>query len=308
MTIIEVKKYINKKIENKNEESKRLFHGRGNAFTNFEFLCLDSFDKLLFVTFYKEIESSLEEELFDFVEDIYEKNDYETVILQRRYLKNAPSQLLFGKLNKEYLAIENKIKYKLELFKNQNIAFFLDMRKGREFVFNMAYEKKVLNLFSYTCAFSVVAIKAGAYSVLNLDMSKASLSLGRINHHINELETKKVNFMPHNILKSWNKIKKNGPYDLIIIDPPSFQKGSFAASLDYEKIIKRLKDFASNNCVVLSCLNAPELDTNFIKNLFSKLAPEFKYIKRLENMEDFPCINEEKSLKNLIFKRDFSSL
>ena len=109
--------------------------------------------------------------------------------------------------------------------------------------------------------------------------------------------------MPYNILKSWNRIKKQGPYDIIVIDPPSFQKGSFAATKDYEKIIKRLEQLASEECIVLSALNAPELDTNFIKNIFEEFAPAFKFEKRLDNLKTFPSNNEERSLKNLIFKK-----
>lgn len=303
MKINEINDILNKNIENKDEEAKRIFHGRGNSFEGFDFLCVDSFDKLLFICFYQEIDETLEKELNIIFKNIYERNLYDVIILQRRYLKKAPSELLFGTLEKEYYATENSIKYKLDLLSNQNIGFFLDMKIGREFIFENSKNKKVLNLFSYTCAFSVVALKAQANFIVNVDMSKTSLTIGRLNHHLNNLDTKKVSFMPHNILKSWNKIKKSGPYDLIIIDPPSFQKGSFAASLDYEKIIKRLKDFANDDCLVLSSLNAPELDCSFVKDMFHRLASEFKYIKRLDNMKDFPCINEEKSLKNLVFKK-----
>jgi 23S rRNA (cytosine1962-C5)-methyltransferase len=109
--------------------------------------------------------------------------------------------------------------------------------------------------------------------------------------------------MPYNILKSWSRIRKSGPYDLIIIDPPSFQKGSFAATSDYEKIIRRLHEFAAQECIVLSSLNAPELESEFIKTLFRENAPEFHYIERLKNMESFPEIEEERSLKNLVFRR-----
>jgi 23S rRNA (cytosine1962-C5)-methyltransferase len=109
--------------------------------------------------------------------------------------------------------------------------------------------------------------------------------------------------MPYNILKSWSRIRKAGPYDLIIIDPPSFQKGSFAATNDYAKIIRRLNEFAAQECIVLSALNAPELDTAFIHSLFSENAPEFCYVERLNNCNDFPSNDEERSLKNLIFKR-----
>ena len=132
-------------------------------------------------------------------------------------------------------------------------------------------------------------------------MAKNALTTGRTNHHLNNLNTKKVKFLPYDILKSWNRIKKEGPYDIIVIDPPSFQKGSFEASKDYEKIIRRLNELAAPNCTILSCLNAPELDSDFIKNKFAEFAPSFKFVKRLDNVEEFVTNNEEKSLKNLIF-------
>ncbi len=109
------------------------------------------------------------------------------------------------------------------------------MKKGRQFVYENAKDKKVLNLFSYTCSFSVCASKGEAKEIVNIDMAKNALNTGRLNHQKNNLDTKNVKFLPHNILKSWGKIKKSGPYDIIIIDPPSFQKGSFAATKDYEK-------------------------------------------------------------------------
>jgi 23S rRNA (cytosine1962-C5)-methyltransferase len=181
------------------------------------------------------------------------------------------------------------------------------MKFGRSFIRDHAKGKNILNLFSYTCSFSVAAIEGGATSVVNVDMNKNVLTIGRENHRLNGLDTKKVQFMPYNILKSWSRIKKAGPYDLIIIDPPSFQKGSFAATSDYAKIIRRLHEFAATECTVLAALNAPELDTLFIKELFLENAPEFSYIKRLGNLESFPANDEERSLKNLIFKKGYTS-
>ena len=108
--------------------------------------------------------------------------------------------------------------------------------------------------------------------------------------------------MPYNILKSFARIKKAGPYDLIIIDPPSFQRGSFAATSDYQKIIRRLPELASDKCTVLSCLNAPNLDSQFIKDLMVEQAPDFKFINRLENMQSFPNNESERALKNLVFR------
>lgn len=88
------------------------------------------------------------------------------------------------------------------------------MKIGREYISSICNDKNVLNLFSYTCAFSVVAINAKAKQVVNVDMAKGALTTGRENHHINNLDTKKVKFMPYDILKSWNRIKKK---DLTIL-------------------------------------------------------------------------------------------
>ena len=43
------------------------------------------------------------------------------------------------------------------------------MKKGREFIQDICKDKNVLNLFSYTCAFSLAAIKAGAFKVVNVE-------------------------------------------------------------------------------------------------------------------------------------------
>lgn len=67
---------------------------------------------------------------------------------------------------------------------------------------------------------------------------------------------------------------------------------------------RRLHEFATDECIVLSALNAPELDTGFIQTLFRENAPDFHYVRRLQNLESFPTNDEEWSLKNLIFKRD----
>ncbi len=292
---------INKNMETKTKEFKRLFHGRGNFYADFEYLTVDSINKILLVVFYKQVK--IEEEILQFMKTIFDKYSFETLVVQRRYLPNQPHEVLIGNLDEQLYLVENGLKFSIS-FQNRNFGIFTDMKIGREYLASISKSKNVLNLFSYTCAFSVYAIDAQASQVVNVDMSKGALSTGRVNHHLNNLDTKKVKFLPLNILKSWSRIKKFAPYDVIVIDPPSFQKGSFAATKDYEKIIKRLNELASEDGIVLSCLNAPELDCEFIKQLFAKNAPEFKYIKRLENLETFPSLNEEKSLKNLIFKKD----
>jgi 23S rRNA (cytosine1962-C5)-methyltransferase len=297
-----LKQIILDNLKDKSVELKRVFHGRGNFYSDFNYLVVDSINDILLATFFERTDEKIEQELIKVLDEIYATKGFSSLIIQRRYSKDNLYEVFRGKLSQNTIAIENGLKYKIN-FTNQNIGIFPDMKKGREYIQEISKDKNVLNLFSYTCAFSVVAINSGALKVVNVDMSKSALTIGRDNHHLNNLDTKKVKFLPYNILKSWSRIKKEGPYDIIIIDPPSFQKGSFAATKDYEKIIKRLDELAKDKCIVLSCLNAPELDSEFIKNIFNQQAQSFKFVKKLYNQKEFITNNEEKSLKNLVFEK-----
>jgi len=305
MTIDELQQLLIHNAKEKSQEYSRLFHGRGHFYDNFKFLTVDSADQVLYAAFFAP--DTQEDDLVTMLQEFYDaEQKWQALVIQRRYLKGAPTQLLQGTLPDETYAYENGLKYRLNFTSNQNIGFFPDMKIGREFVREQAKGKNILNLFSYTCPFSVAAIAGGAERVVNVDMAKGALATGRDNHRLNDLDIRGCRFMPYNILKSWSRIKKAGPYDMIIIDPPSFQRGSFAATSDYEKIIKRLDQLAAPECTVLSALNAPELDTDFIKDLFKENAPQFHYVTRLKNLESFPADDEESSLKNLIFKRELS--
>ena len=307
MTIDNLQDHLRSASSTVTQEYTRIFHGRGNAYEAYKFLTVDSIDKVLFAVFFEADDE--EEAIVTMLKTFYEnEKKWEALIVQKRYAKEAPSSLIAGELPHECFAIENTHKYHINFLNAQNIGFFPDMKIGRSFVREHAKGKNILNLFSYTCSFSIEAIAGGATSIVNVDMNKNVLSIGRENHRLNGLDTKQVQFMPYNILKSWSRIRKAGPYDLIIIDPPSFQKGSFAATNDYEKIIRRLHEFAAAECTILSTLNAPELDTAFIKNLFAQNAPEFRYVERLDNLVSFPASDDERSLKNLIFKKEVSTL
>ena len=302
INIEKLKEIILENLKDKSPEMKRVFHGRGNFYDDYNYLVIDSLNDILLATLFQEIPQDIEKQIINVLEEVYEEKHFKSLVLQRRYKKDNLNEVLKGIVPKDSIAIENALKYKIN-FSNQNIGIFPDVKVGREYIQSICKDKNILNLFSYTCAFSVAAISAKASKVVNVDMAKGALTTGRENHHINNLDTKKVKFMPYDILKSWSRIKKEGPYDIIIIDPPTLQKGSFEATKDYEKIIKRLDQLANEKCVVLACLNAPEIPSAFIKDIFKEFASDFVFEKRLENPETFVVIDDEKALKNLIFKK-----
>ncbi len=301
MTIKEIQKHIENNSKDLSNEFKRLFHGRGGLYTEWKHLTIDSIDKILSVALYNE--EPKENELIVMLKEFISTTGHTSIILQRRYLKEHPSEVIVGEIQDDLYVVENGMKIKLNLLSNRNSGYFADMKIGREFVRENSKDKKVLNLFSYTCAFSLAAKFGGAYQVFNVDMSKAALKTGEANHTLNEIDPNGVSYLSYNILKSFSSLRRKGPYDLIIIDPPTFQKGSFEATKDYEKIIKKLSQIASDDCTLLSCLNSPDLESNFIIELMKEWAPDFKFVQRLENVAEFKSENEDRSLKNLVFKR-----
>ena len=304
MTLDKILHHLRANEDELNSEFKRLFHGRGGLYEGFKHLSIDSIDTVLSVALY--FEEDNEDKLIDMLKEYISLSRHNTIVLQRRYLKGSPSEVIVGELPEPLHVEENGMKFKLNLLSNRNSGYFPDMKNGREFIKNNSKDKNVLNLFSYTCAFSVAAKLGGAKTVSNIDMSKGALSTGRANHHLNNIDTKGVSFLPYNILKSFSRIKKKGPYDVIIIDPPTFQRGSFEATKDYRKLIMKLPQIASDDCLLLACLNSPDLDVEFVKELIKELAPSFKFVNRLKNVPDFASLDEQKSLKNLIFKRSLN--
>ncbi len=152
-----------------------------------------------------------------------------------------------------------------------------------------------------TCAFSVVALQAGAKQVVNVDMSHGAMAIGQQNHPLNGISTG-ATFLMHDIFKTWGKITRSGPYGLVIVDPPSYQKGSFIATKDYAKLMRRLPELLAPGGYALLCLNAPELGLDFLQDQMQALAPELKFVERVTNPAAFADVSSERSLKVLAYQ------
>ena len=99
-----------------------------------------------------------------------------------------------------------------------------------------------------------------------------------------------------------HEIHASGRYDLIVVDPPSYQKGSFVATKDYARLLRRLFDLMLPGGHALLCLNAPELGTDFLKDQVRELAPELEFVERVDNPPVFADVSDERSLKVLVYR------
>ncbi len=282
-------------------DSQRLFHGRGCCFPGFEQVTVDLFSPVLRLTLYKPLEEILETALIQGLTEIVESHELGALQVQRRFLDGAPAETVWGELPESLRARRGELLFPITLDGRQNVGFFLDMEPGRRWLEQRAEGKRVLNLFAYTCAFSVVAQAAGAAAIVNVDMSSSSLSQGREAHRINNQPTDNVRFLSEDILKSWGRIRRAGPYDVVIMDPPSYQPGSFVAEKDYGKLLRRIPELLPEGGDILVCLNSPELDEEFIAGLMAEECPGCRLVERLPGHPDFPDVDVGKQLKLLHF-------
>ncbi|MCT7946791.1 class I SAM-dependent methyltransferase [Shewanella septentrionalis] len=286
------------------DDAVRLFHGRGGHYAGCEHLCLDWFTPVLLLTSFTPL---ADDDLATCQQAIAARwqairpDSQLNLVYQYRSAGETFTQVLQGEVPEPHIVSENGARFQVHLMRGQNHGLFLDMANGREWVRANARYKKVLNLFAYTCGFSVAALQGGADEVVNMDMSKGALGIGKQNHLLNDFSAG-ARFLGHDIFKSWGKLKKLGPYDIIVADPPSNQKGSFVATKDYVRLIRRLPELLAENGEVLLCLNAPELDTTFLRQQVADAAPALEYIERLANPPAFMDVSEEKSLKVLRYR------
>lgn len=280
-------------------EAQRLFHGRGHAYPGFEHLNIDWYQPLILITLYKEVDHTWLQQLA--VELLERVSGAESVMVQYRYLKNGPFECLQGQAQDKLQLQEMGLKYWLTLDNRQNTGIFLDMANGRRWVREQAADKRLLNLFAYTCAFSIAALAGGAQKVVNVDMSRSGLSAGRENHRLNNQDLSRVVFEGVDIFKSFGRLKKHGPYELIICDPPSFQKGSVDIKRDYAKIIRRIPQLAVPGAELLLCLNSPDLDEHFLLDEVAEHCEDCRYVERIANPDVFVEAQQGKGLKVLRF-------
>ena len=118
---------------------------------------------------------------------------------------------------------------------------------------------KVLNLFAYTGAASVVALSAGA-SVTHVDSSKGMVDWAKENVNINHLQDKPIRFLVDDCLKFVKReIRRGNKYDIILMDPPSFGRGSKNEVWTIEKKLYELVDACTelmNNDFKLFLINS----------------------------------------------------
>ena len=300
-------------------DAQRIFHGRGGLHPGCEHWVLDAYPPVLVLTSFLPADADTDAQLATIGAALAQRWEilapgqplnwvFQCRNEALRTQGRTETRLMAGSVPEPHVVTEQGARYRVHVLRGQNHGLFLDMAEGRRWVRDYAaarcddrYGLKVLNLFAYTCAFSVVALQAGAKSVVNVDMGHGAIATGQQNHQLNGL-TAGASFLAHDIFSSWGKITRSGPYGLVIVDPPSYQKGSFVATKDYARLLRRLPDLLAPGGHALVCLNAPELGVDFLHEHMQAQAPELALVERLANPAAFADVDAQRALKVLVYR------
>jgi 23S rRNA (cytosine1962-C5)-methyltransferase len=283
-------------------DAQRLFHGRGGLHPGCEAWVLDAYPPVWLVTKFGEATAEEQAALIAALQTRQAQiapGQTLNAVLQTRREGRSETTVLTGAVPEPHVVTEDGSKYHIHLQRGQNHGLFLDMAEGRRWVRAHAQGAKVLNLFAYTCAFSVAAMQGGAKEVVNLDMAQGALTTGQQNHQLNGFNGR-AKFLAHDLFSSWGKVTRMGPYDLVIADPPSYQKGSFVATKDWPRLLRRLPDLLKPGGHALLCLNAPEIPEQFLREQLAVEAPELVIEQRLPNPAVFADVSPDRALKVLV--------
>ncbi|MFT4193669.1 class I SAM-dependent methyltransferase [Ottowia sp.] len=293
--------------------AQRIFHGRGGRHPGCEQWVLDAYPPVFVLTSFApagDAQLAAAGAALQARWDVLAPGQPLNWVFQHRGAGRADTRLMAGNVPEPHVVTEAGARYRVHVLRGQNHGLFLDMAEGRRWVREHAAAfraregrgARVLNLFAYTCAFSVAALLGGAAQVVNIDMARGALATGQQNHRLNGIAGG-AGFLAHDIFNSWGKVTRSGPYDLVIIDPPSYQKGSFVAAKDYARILRRLPALLADGGHALLCLNAPELGMDFLRRQVSEQAPGLAFVQRVANPVAFADVDEDRALKVAVFRK-----
>ncbi len=214
--------------------------------------------------------------------------DWELKRIFLRRLVREPGQLdvpmqIFGEpqASPREVVSESGLLYEVDFSASYSPGLFPDQRANRNFL-RERRPLRVLNTFSYTCAFSVAAAHAGAETV-SVDVSKSSLQRGRRNFELNSIATTSHRFVPEDVPAYLRRLAKRGEkFDAVILDPPTFGRAgpgkTFRVERDFGALLAVTRDVVTPGAAILLSTNFSGWTTrHLIESAQELLPPETRF-------------------------------
>ncbi|HEW2640938.1 TPA: class I SAM-dependent rRNA methyltransferase [Streptococcus pneumoniae] len=160
-----------------------------------------------------------------------------------------------------FTVLENGVLYQVFMNDGLMTGIFLDQHEVRgSLVDGLTMGKSLLNMFSYTAAFSVAAAMGGASQTTSVDLAKRSRELSQAHFQANGLSTDEHRFIVMDVFEYFKYAKrKDLTYDVIVLDPPSFarnKKQTFSVAKDYHKLISQSLEILNPGGIIIASTNA----------------------------------------------------
>ena len=160
-----------------------------------------------------------------------------------------------------FTVLENGVLYQVFMNDGLMTGIFLDQHEVRgSLVDGLAMGKSLLNMFSYTAAFSVAAAMGGASKTTSVDLAKRSRELSQAHFQANGISTDAHRFIVMDVFEYFKYAKRKGlTYDVIVLDPPSFarnKKQTFSVAKDYHKLISQSLEILNPSGIIIASTNA----------------------------------------------------
>ena len=160
-----------------------------------------------------------------------------------------------------FTVLENGVLYQVFMKDGLMTGIFLDQHEVRgSLVDGLAMGKSLLNMFSYTAAFSVAAAMGGASQTTSVDLAKRSRELSQAHFQANGISTDEHRFIVMDVFEYFKYAKRKGlTYDVIVLDPPSFarnKKQTFSVVKDYHKLISQSLEILNSGGIIIASTNA----------------------------------------------------
>ena len=291
----------------------RLVHAEGDQMPGF--IC-DIYNKVAIFQFHsigmwkhKDVFTKIILELLP-LDVIYDKSEKTLPKIYLDEYKIQNSYLFQKKEITNTKVIENGNEFLIDWENGQKTGFFIDQRENRQYLGELAKDKKILNTFCYSGGFSIYALNNGAKEVHSLDSSQKAIDL--LEDNLNFLSDFKNNHK--SIIEDAKEYMKNlnDQYDIIILDPPAFAKHmkvKHKALQGYKRLNTRAIEQISPNGILFTFSCSQVIDNNLFRHmvLSSAIAAgrNVSILKQMHQPADHP-INifhpESEYLKGLVLK------
>ena len=179
----------------------------------------------------------------------------------------APPLPMIGKAVESLIVTELGARFEIRPGNGLSVGLYLDARDARAWVRANAKGRTVLNTFSYTCGFGVVARLGEATRAVNVDASRKVLDWGERNHAINELSVDRYDFISGDTFDWLGRFAKKGEqFDLVILDPPGFattKTSRFTAERDYHRLVSAAEKVTASKGLMLAMCNVEQSTREF---------------------------------------------